>query len=115
MSLAVDLRAAMDPVITFADAFGEDPHDWQVDYLRERRPSVILKGRQVGATQAAAALAIHTTRYRRDVDVVIVSPTQKQSGEITTRARAGRSSCSSIPRTAAGTAPRAAPSPRWSP
>lgn len=89
MSLAHDLLAAIDPVVTFVDAFGGQPHDWQHDYLRETRPTVVLKGRQVGATQGAAALAIHTTRYQPDVDAVIVSPSLKQSSEITTRARAG--------------------------
>lgn len=89
MSLAHDLKAALDPVITFIDAFGEQPHEWQVDYLREDGNTAVLKGRQVGATQGAAGLAIHTVRYLPDVDVVIVSPSLKQSGEITTRARAG--------------------------
>lgn len=89
MTLAHDLAAALDPAVTFADAFGEDPLPWQVDYLREHRPTVVLKGRQVGASTAAAALGIHVVRYRRDVNVVIVSPSLKQSTEITTRARAG--------------------------
>lgn len=89
MSLAHDLRVALDPVLTFREAFGEEPHDWQVGYLRETRPAAVLKGRQVGATQGAAALAIHSARYWPDTDAVIVSPSLKQSGEITTRARAG--------------------------
>lgn len=89
MTLAADLRAALDPAETFRLAFGHEPHAWQVGYLRESRPTVLLKGRQVGATQAAAALAIHVARHRAGADVVIVSPSLKQSGEVTGRARAG--------------------------
>jgi hypothetical protein len=89
MTLAHDLLAALDPSVTFREAFGEDPHAWQIDYLRETRPTVVLKGRQVGASTSAAALAIHIVRYRRDDNVVIVSPSLKQSTEITTRARSG--------------------------
>lgn len=89
MSLAHDLLSALDPVVTFRDAFGIEPHDWQLGYLRETRPTAVLKGRQVGASLSAAALGIHTVRYLADVNVVIVSPSLKQSTEITTRARAG--------------------------
>ncbi len=89
MSLAADFRAALDPIVLFRDAFGFDPLDWQRGYLRETRPTVVLKGRQVGASLSAAALAIHTTVYMPNVNAVIVSPSLKQSTEITTRARVG--------------------------
>jgi len=89
MSLAADLRAALDPAVTFEDAFGLVALPWQRDYLREDRSTLTLKGRQVGASLSAAALAIHTARYAHDVNVVIVSPSLKQSGEILGRARAG--------------------------
>ena len=56
MSLARDLAAALDPAVTFRDAFGFDPLPWQAGYLRETRPTVVLKGRQVGASLSAAAL-----------------------------------------------------------
>jgi Terminase large subunit, T4likevirus-type, N-terminal len=84
-----DFRAAVDPAVTFERAFGVPPLEWQFPYLRETRPAVVLKGRQVGASFAAAGLAIHCTVYHPDSVAVIVSPTQKQSSEITTRARAG--------------------------
>ncbi|MCC6856588.1 MAG: hypothetical protein IT189_11085 [Microbacteriaceae bacterium] len=89
MTLTHDLLAALDPAVTFRDAFGEDPLEWQVDYLRETRPAVVLKGRQVGASTSASALAVHTVRYHDNVNAVIVSPSLKQSTEIATRARAG--------------------------
>lgn len=89
MSLAADFRAALDPVVTFEAAFGVEALDWQRDYLREDRAAVVLKGRQVGASVGAAGLAIHTARYWPGENVVIVSPSLKQSGEILGRARAG--------------------------
>lgn len=89
MTLAADLRAALDPAVTFELAFGLDPLPWQRDYLRSDRSTVVLKGRQVGASLAAASLAIHTARYWADANVIIVSPTLKQSAEILGRSRTG--------------------------
>jgi terminase large subunit-like protein len=89
MSLTADLRAALDPAVLFEMAFGMPPLDWQRDYLRETRSTVVLKGRQVGASSAAAGLAIHTARHHPGSNAVIVSPSLKQSTEITSRARMG--------------------------
>lgn len=89
MTLVTDLRAALDPAVLFRHAFGFDPIDWQTAYLREERPAVVLKGRQVGASLAAAALAIHTATYRPNTHCIIVSPTLKQSSEIAVKARRG--------------------------
>jgi hypothetical protein len=89
VSLAADLRVALDPAAMFRLAFGLDPLEWQHDYLRETRPATVLKGRQVGASASAGVLAVHTAVYRAGSNTVIVSPSLKQSTEITTRARAG--------------------------
>lgn len=89
MNLADDFRTALDPVVTFRQAFRLDALPWQCGYLREDRPTVVLKGRQTGASTGAAGLAIHATVYASDVNAVIVSPSLKQSTEITTRARIG--------------------------
>jgi len=89
MTLAADLAAALDPVVLFAQAIGKPAHDWQRGYLRETRPTVVLKGRQTGASTAAAVLAIHSALYGPGADAVIVSPSLRQSTEIATRARAG--------------------------
>lgn len=87
--ILADALAALDPVTVFERAFGFTPHAWQIEYLREHRPVVVLKGRQVGASLAAAALAINAAVYVPNSLSAIVSPTLKQSTEITTRARAG--------------------------
>ena len=89
MSIAADFRAALDPRELFRQAFGFEPHDWQDEYLIETRNAVELKGRQVGASLGAAALAIHSCRYWANTNAVIVSPSLKQSTEITTKARVG--------------------------
>lgn len=78
-----------DAVDTFRLAFGMEPMPHQVDYLTEVRDLAVLKGRQIGMTTAAAALAIHVARSGFGPDVVIVSPTQRQSSEVALRARNG--------------------------
>jgi hypothetical protein len=87
--IGADLLSALDPVVVFEEAFGFAPHAWQPDYLRETRPTLVLKGRQVGASLGGAALAIHTARYWAGSLSAIVSPSLRQSTEITTRARTG--------------------------
>lgn len=86
--------AAQDPVPesltvleTFERAFGFAPMPHQVTYLEETRPTVVLKGRQVGMTAAAAGLAVHTARSRPGSTSVIISPSLRQSTEVTARAR----------------------------
>ncbi len=84
-----DLLAGLDPVLVFERAFLATPHEWQYSYLRETHPTLVLKGRQVGASLGAAALAIHTAKYVPDSLAAIISPSLKQSTEIATRARIG--------------------------
>lgn len=81
--------AAETPADVFRAAFHLDPMEWQEQYLAEEDPLVLLKGRQIGATQSAAALAIAVARAKAGADAVIISPSQRQSQEITVRARLG--------------------------
>src|SRR5258706_159116 len=71
----------------FERAFGFPPMPHQVAYLEETRPTVVLKGRQVGMTHAAAGLAVHTARSEAGSTSVIISPSLRQSSEVTARAR----------------------------
>lgn len=73
----------------FIHAQGEDPLPWQEDYLKETRDSVILKGRQVGASTAGSVVAIRRARYYPGSLVAIVSPSLKQSTEVKERAKGG--------------------------
>lgn len=73
----------------FIRATGEVPLDWQEDYLRETRDSVVLKGRQVGASTAGSVLAIRKALYWPGSLTAIVSPSLKQSTEVKGRAKEG--------------------------
>lgn len=77
------------PGETFAAAFGEEPMAHQVALMSEERDTLVLKGRQIGMTTAAAGLALHVALSTPAIDAVIVSPTMKQSTEVTGRARLG--------------------------
>jgi len=74
---------------TFERASGHPPMDWQRGFLTETRDTLLLKGRQVGATECASALAIRTALTRPGSTSAIISPSQRQSGEVTVRARIG--------------------------
>jgi len=78
---------AMTVTDTFERAFGFAPMPHQVSYLEETRPTAVLKGRQVGMTHAASGLAVHTARQKPGSTSVIISPSLRQSSEVTTRAR----------------------------
>lgn len=77
------------PVDTFRHAFASDPMPHQVRYLTEEADTLVLKGRQVGISTAGGALAIYTALSRPNVLVAIVSPSMKQSQEVTVKCRTG--------------------------
>jgi hypothetical protein len=74
---------------TFERASEHAPMPWQRQMMEENRDTLLLKGRQVGATEVAAALAIHTARRKPGSTSAIISPSQRQSSEVTVRARHG--------------------------
>ena len=76
-------------VETFERASGHVAMAWQRQMLEETRDTLLVKGRQVGATEVAAALAIHTARRKAGSTSAIISPSQRQSSEVTVRARLG--------------------------
>ena len=73
----------------FIHAQGEEPLEWQERYLRETRDTVILKGRQVGASTTGSVVAIRRARDWPESLVIIVSPSLKQSTEVKERAKSG--------------------------
>ena len=78
------------PIVeTFERASGHPAMAWQRQMLEETRDTLLCKGRQVGATEVAAALAIHTARRKAGSTSAIISPSQRQSSEVTVRARLG--------------------------
>jgi hypothetical protein len=86
---AAGRRVLGDPVATFREAWGLEPKPHQVEYLTEERSTLVLKGRQVGFTQAGAALAIHAARSRPGSMSLIISTSKDQSAEVARRARLG--------------------------
>jgi hypothetical protein len=79
----------LDPEEAFRRAVGAEPLDWQRPYLWETRNSVVLKGRQVGASTGASVVAVRAARLGPNRLVAIVSPSQKQSAEVRERCRQG--------------------------
>lgn len=86
-SVASERLVLASAVDTFRAAFLSEPMPHQVDYLTETRDLLVKKGRQVGCSTAAAALAAHVVRSREGVLVLIVSPTMTQSQEVTVKCR----------------------------
>ena len=57
--------------------------------LTETRDTLLVKGRQTGATEVASSLVVHTARAVAGSTSVIISPSLRQSSEVTVRARLG--------------------------
>jgi hypothetical protein len=77
-----DLAYAGDPVM-FAESIGITPDDWQAKVLQSSADRLLmLAGRQCGKSCAAALLALHTALFEPGSLVALVSPSQRQSGEL---------------------------------
>lgn len=86
--LAKSLAAALDPVV-FARSLRFDPETWQSKLLRTTAKRVLVRcARQTGKTQTTSGKALHTALHVPDRDVLIVSPTQRQSDEMLHRVSA---------------------------
>jgi Terminase large subunit, T4likevirus-type, N-terminal len=75
-------RLRADPARILADA-GMAPDDWQAELLRaDWKRAMLLISRQAGKSQVGAALALQTAFFRSGSLTLILSPTQRQSGEL---------------------------------
>lgn len=82
MTLALGLSAALDPVI-FSRRVGIDPDPWQADLLRSTASEIILNcSRQSGKSTTTATLAVHGALYEPRSLTLLLSPGQRQSGEL---------------------------------
>ena len=60
-----------------------DPDPWQADVLRSNHPRVLLNvARQVGKSVTCATKAVHVAVYEPGALILLLSPSQRQSGEL---------------------------------
>lgn len=86
--LAADLGAALDPV-RFGRRLGFDPELWQARLLRTNARRVLVRcARQTGKTTTVGLRALHTALHHPGRDVLVLSPSQRQSDELLLRVRA---------------------------
>lgn len=82
MNMARDFARACDPVL-FAYDCGLEPDPWQAKLLMERPArSLLLCSRQSGKSTVTALLALWTAIYEAPALVLLLSPSQRQSGEL---------------------------------
>jgi hypothetical protein len=79
--MASDIRMALDPA-AIGERVGLALDDWQADLIRSRpKRALLCCSRQSGKTTAALLSALWTALYEAPALVLIVSPSQRQSGE----------------------------------
>ena len=107
MLMARDLARAFDPVLLARD-LGIEPDPWQARLLIERPKRVLcLCARQVGKTATAIILTEHVALYEPGSLCLIVSPSQRQSGEVFRRLMLAHSKLKDVPELVAESALRA--------
>ncbi len=81
-SLAADLAMALDPV-QFSIAAGIPPDPWQAQVLRSVGRRLMLNCcRQSGKSTTVGTLALHTAIYEAPALILLLSPGERQSGEL---------------------------------
>lgn len=77
-----DFEFALDPV-AWAETIGFTPDAWQKDFLRSSVRRVLLNcSRQSGKSSISALLAAHRALFYPSSLVLVVSPSERQSGEL---------------------------------
>lgn len=70
------------PIELFTRAWGE-PDPWQADLLTSTDPRVLLNcSRQIGKSTVAATIATHTALSTPGALILLVAPSERQSGEL---------------------------------
>lgn len=86
--LASDLARALDPV-RLAHSVGMEPDAWQADVLRTDEARLLLNCcRQSGKSTTCATKAVHVAVYEPGSLILMLSPSQRQSGELFKKALA---------------------------
>jgi Terminase large subunit, T4likevirus-type, N-terminal len=87
-TLVADLLAAADPA-EIAMRAGITPDRWQERFLRSGSDRILLNcSRQSGKSTMAAVRAVHTALYDSGSLTLLVSPSERQSGELAAKVRA---------------------------
>src|SRR4051794_13732985 len=82
MDLLLKMATALDPSLLL-DELGFQPLAWQHQLLRSASDKILLNcHRQAGKSVATSVLAIHTALSEPGALVLIVSASQRQSGEL---------------------------------
>lgn len=77
------VAAELDPAALFTLALGMPPDPWQADALRATDDRVLmLAARQSGKSSCTGVMGLHTAMFTPGRDVLLLSPTQRQSGEL---------------------------------
>ncbi|MGB8841384.1 MAG: terminase family protein [Aliidongia sp.] len=92
MDAAEEMRAglleAVDPVAYGASRLSFIADEWQARFLRSTAPEIsVCCSRQSGKSSTAAVKAVHVAKHKPDALVLIISPTQRQSGLLLRKAR----------------------------
>jgi hypothetical protein len=81
-NISHDLAMALDPVL-FMRASGIECDPWQARMLRSQASRILLNcSRQSGKSTICAGLALHEALYEPGSLTLMLSPTQRQSGEL---------------------------------
>ncbi len=81
-SLTSNLKYALDPV-RFAEMLGFEPDPWQETALRWTGKKLMMCcSRQAGKSTVSAIVALHRIMFSPGSLVLLVSPSQRQSGEL---------------------------------
>jgi phage terminase large subunit-like protein len=82
MTAHLDIARALDPALIASDC-GLQLDPWQKNLMRSTAPRVLmLCSRQVGKSTTAALIAVATAIMTAGALVLLVSPSQRQSGEL---------------------------------
>jgi hypothetical protein len=79
---ALEAARALDPVV-LAEHCGIEPDPWQAKALRSTASRLmLLAGRQSGKSTVTSLIALHQALYSPNSLVLLLSPSQRQSGEL---------------------------------
>ncbi len=82
MGVLADLATALDPALILTRA-GMTPDPWQARVLRNRPHRLLLNcSRQIGKSQVTAAMGLDEAMNHAPSLVLVLSPSQRQSGEL---------------------------------